>query len=88
MPEFFNVLPPEQALRVLLDRLQDPDFRRDVDGLGGYDTGEMGKVVAAAYSQLQNVMLANSKLIPQRLPPITSLFAIFFGRADYGPKVS
>ena len=46
MPEFFNVLPPEPALQPRLALLQDPDFRRDVGTLEGYDTGEMGQVVA------------------------------------------
>ena len=46
MPELFNVLPPEQALQPLLALVQNPDFRREVDALGGYDTGEMGQVVA------------------------------------------
>lgn len=33
-------------LQPLLALLQDADFRREVDGLGGYDTSNMGKVLA------------------------------------------
>ena len=35
-----------QALQPLLALLQDPDFRREVEGLGGYDTERMGRVWA------------------------------------------
>ena len=42
MPEFFNVLPPGQALRVLLDRL---DPRVEAETVGAYES--LGRVVAA-----------------------------------------
>ncbi len=35
-----------ELLQPLLAWLQDADFRREVDGLGGYDTSNMGKVLA------------------------------------------
>ncbi len=35
-----------ELLQPLLALLQDADFRQEVDGLGGYDTSNMGKVLA------------------------------------------
>jgi putative molybdopterin biosynthesis protein len=35
-----------ELLQPLLSLLQDPVFRRDVESLGGYDVGNMGRVAA------------------------------------------
>ena len=34
-----------ELLRPLLDLLNDPDFRREVEDLGGYDTADMGEIM-------------------------------------------
>ncbi|HBS59240.1 MAG TPA: molybdopterin biosynthesis protein, partial [Firmicutes bacterium] len=39
----------DPRLQVILDILQSDEFRREVEGLGGYDLSDAGKLVAVNY---------------------------------------
>jgi putative molybdopterin biosynthesis protein len=51
LKERYDLVVPREVyesdlLRPLLDLIRGPDFRRQVEALGGYDTSHMGEVVA------------------------------------------